>query len=69
MNAKNSVFVIFIEAIIYLSLYNLHDCTFNGKLHFLSSIWIMHSEQNFQAEKEDYSGAPGTLSYMRMINA
>ena len=53
MNAKNSVFVIFIEAIIYLSLYNFHDCTFNGKLHFLSSVWIMHSELNFQAEKED----------------
>ena len=28
MNAKISVFVISIEAIIYLLLYNLHDCTF-----------------------------------------
>ena len=28
MNAKISVFVICIEAIIYLPLYNLHDCTF-----------------------------------------
>ena len=31
MNAKISVFVIYIEAIIYLLLYSLHDCTFNHK--------------------------------------
>ena len=30
MNAKNSVFVICVETIIYLLLHNLHDCTFNG---------------------------------------
>ena len=29
MNVKISVFVIFIEEIIYFLLYNLHDCTFN----------------------------------------
>ena len=29
MNAKISVFVISVEATIYLLLYNLHDCTFN----------------------------------------
>ena len=29
MNAKISVLVICVEAIIYLLLYNLHDCTFN----------------------------------------
>ena len=28
MNAKISVFVICVEAIVYLLLYNLHDCTF-----------------------------------------
>ena len=28
MNAKFSVFNIFVEAIIHLLLYNLHDCTF-----------------------------------------
>ena len=33
MNAKTSVFVIYIEAIIYLLLHNLHDCTFNHKAH------------------------------------
>ena len=31
MNVKISVFVIYVEAIIYLLLYNLHDCTFNLK--------------------------------------
>ena len=31
MNAKMSVFVIFVEAIIYLLLYNLYDCTFNKR--------------------------------------
>ena len=30
MNEKISVFVIFVEAIIYFLLYNLHDCTFNA---------------------------------------
>ena len=30
MNAKMSLFVICVEAIIYLLLYNLHDCTFNN---------------------------------------
>ena len=30
MNAKISVFVICDEAIIYLLLFNLHDCTFKG---------------------------------------
>ena len=29
MNAKISVFVIYVEVIIYLLLYNLHDCAFN----------------------------------------
>ena len=28
MNAKVSVFVIFVETIIYFLLYNLRDCTF-----------------------------------------
>ena len=32
MNAKISVFVFCIEAIIYLLLYNLHDCTFKNIL-------------------------------------
>ena len=36
MNAKISVFVICVEAIIHLLLYNLHDCTF--KLHLIEQI-------------------------------
>ena len=28
MNTKTSVFVIWVEVIIYLLLYNLHDCAF-----------------------------------------
>ena len=28
MNAKISMFVNYVEAILYFSLYNLHDCTF-----------------------------------------
>ena len=31
MNAKTSVFVLCVEVIIYLLLYNLHDCTFKGR--------------------------------------
>ena len=34
INAKISVFVICVEAIIYLSLYDLHDCTFNNSFEF-----------------------------------
>ena len=30
MNAKISMLVICVEAIIYLLLYNLHECNFNG---------------------------------------
>ena len=35
MNAKISVFVISVEAIRYLLLYNLHDCTFELKIESL----------------------------------
>ena len=31
MNAKISVIIICVEAIIYLLLYNLHDCTFKSE--------------------------------------
>ena len=33
MNVKISVFVICVEVIIYLSLYNLHDCSFKNKIN------------------------------------
>ena len=35
MNAKISVFFIYVETIIYVSLYNLHDCTFNRLNRYL----------------------------------
>ena len=37
MNAKISVFVICVEVIIYLLLYNLHDCTFKNDEKMLFS--------------------------------
>ena len=40
MNAKISVFVSCVEAIIYLLLYNLHDCTFNFQKHFQVKDWV-----------------------------
>ena len=33
MNAKIPVFIICVEAIIYLLLYNLHDCTFKQNVN------------------------------------
>ena len=38
MIAKISVFVICIEETIYLLLYSLYDCIFNGKLHFFCTV-------------------------------
>ena len=35
MNVKISVFVIYVEAIIYLLLYHLHDRTFKYRLSFV----------------------------------
>ena len=35
MNKKISLFVICVEVIIYLLLYNLRDCTFKGKPNFI----------------------------------
>ena len=37
-NAKISMFVIFADAIIYLLLYNLHDCTCKGS----TNGYVMH---------------------------
>ena len=37
MNAKISVFVIFVEEIIYLLLFNLHDCIFK-EVQFIHTI-------------------------------
>ena len=40
MNANISVFVICVEAITYLLLHNLHDCTFNTSV-FLSLMLML----------------------------
>ena len=45
MNAKVSVFVICVRAIIYLLLYNLHNCTFNpNKAGLFESIFFSEGE-------------------------
>ena len=36
MNVKISVLIIFVEAITYLSLYNLHDYNFNQQVFIMS---------------------------------
>ena len=41
MNAKISVFLIFIEAIVLLLLHNLHDCTFKGKCRKLLTFFLI----------------------------
>ena len=40
MNAKTSLFVTCVEAIIYLLLYDLHKCTFNINMKLISLIFI-----------------------------
>ena len=39
MNAKISVFIICVEAIIYLLLFNLHDCTFKFSYRQERKLW------------------------------
>ena len=47
MNAKTSVIIICGEAIIYLSFYNLHDCTFKKWCEFIP---FLHSLGNAGTE-------------------
>ena len=54
MNAKISVLVICVETIMYLLLYNLHDCNFK-------------SETNFSAKKGTRDGVRFVLEYMKPI--
>ena len=42
MTAKISVFVIYVEAIIYLLSYNLHDYTFNFKIYDVTA-WLSNN--------------------------
>ena len=46
MDAKISVFVICVEVIIYLLLYNLHDCTFNFQIIKLKGRGCFHQEKS-----------------------
>ena len=39
INAKISVFIICVKAVIYLLLYDLHNCTFNSDMH---EIFLQH---------------------------
>ena len=51
MNVKISVFVICVEAIIYLLLCNLHDCTFKFSNLILGSVNInLYGFQIFDAQ-------------------
>ena len=43
MNAKISMFVVCVEAIIYFLLYNLHDCTFKRSPEHLEHTRIIYS--------------------------
>ena len=49
MNAKISVFVVFVAAIIYLLLYNLHDCTSNNCNDGLALL-INTAKQNYYSK-------------------
>ena len=49
MNVKISVFIICVEAIIYLLLYNLHDCTFK-ELNYLCK----HIKKIYQRQPRFY---------------
>ena len=40
MNAKISVFVTYFEAIIYLPLYNLHNCTFKSLFSLFADVFM-----------------------------
>ena len=49
MNAKISVFVYCVKAIIYLLLYNLHDCSFEDTKNRISSMNVEKKLLNFRS--------------------
>ena len=62
MNAKIFVFVICVEIIIYLLLYNLHDCTiYNTLPPFLEFSSRFRSLSNFQSLAKKFLGLFKTL--------
>ena len=51
MNAKISVFVICVEAMIYLLLYNFHDCTFKQNLKSVGHLRLPYNEHYNEKHK------------------
>ena len=67
MNAKISVFVICVQAIIYLLLYNLHDCTFKVKNRIAPTLLeevsqIVNPNYNLRNKREFKSHNVKTIS-------
>ena len=61
MNTKVSLFLIWVEAIMYLLLYNLHECTFNMKFfsNYYTGLWqkvILHFSTFTLDKFPKYSG-------------
>ena len=56
MNAKISVFANFVEAIIYLLLYNLHDCAFKEITQKLFEICLTPWKNNLRYQKQSSWG-------------
>ena len=56
MNVKISVFVIFVEAIIYFLLYNLHDCTFNFEKYYCKDTTELRKELRKEVKKHREGG-------------
>ena len=48
INVKISVFAICVEAIMYLLLYNLHDCTFKMIFHHVTAIFTFFNHLYYQ---------------------
>ena len=56
MNANLSVFVIYVEAIIYFLLYNLHDCTFKQELRWAKQVrFLKHNQLKIKTVKNKAS--------------
>ena len=69
MNAKISVFVICVKAIIYLLLYNLHDCTFKNAIYrfFIISLIIDQCFIRYQHRAEQRITCSGAIMYFDKV--
>ena len=50
MNVKISVFVICVDEIIYLLLFNLHDCTFKKEYHKVIQMDLYYNFNSFMTK-------------------